>query len=77
MSSHPKKYKTTFLFVKPKLFIGIGSIFNIYGNYWMFNYSKSGGEADAKALENDWGVIGQDIKEAIKKAPKKALECAK
>jgi len=42
---------------------GFGSIFNISGSYFEFNYSNSGNESDKKAIENDWGVIGDDIRE--------------
>lgn len=57
--------------------VGFGSIFNISGNYFLFNYSKTDSQADAAAIENDWGVIGQDIKSAIKKYPKRELEYVK
>lgn len=59
-----KKYKTNILFNRPSLIDGIASIFNISGNYYEFNYSESGEEADRKAIESDWGVIGNDILEA-------------
>ena len=54
-----KKYKTNILFNRPSLIDGIASIFNISGNYYEFNYSESGKEADRKAIESDWGVIGK------------------
>ena len=56
-----KQYRSDYLFVTPSFLMGIGSIFNIGGNYFPFNYSESGREADLKAIESDWGVIGQDI----------------
>ena len=49
-----KKYKTGFLYPKNNGWVGAGSIFNIAGNYFDFNYSHTPEEADAKAIENDW-----------------------
>jgi hypothetical protein len=56
-----KKYRTNILFVMPSFVMGMGSVLNISGNYYSFNYSESGEQADAQALESDWGMIGQDI----------------
>ena len=42
--------------------MGMGSVFNVQGRYFTFNYSHSGAIADLKALESDWGVVGQDLK---------------
>lgn len=57
-----KRYKTNILFIKPSVLHGIGSLLNITGNYFEFNYSNSGEETDRKAIENDWGVVGDDIR---------------
>jgi hypothetical protein len=57
-----KHYKTNILYPRVSFVDGIGSVFNIAGNFYKFNYSKSNEEADRKALENDWGVIGNDLK---------------
>ena len=64
--SKTKKYKTGFLYGKRNAIIGAGSIFNIAGNYFEYNYSKNGREADNKAIESDWMIIGNDLKEAFK-----------
>jgi hypothetical protein len=58
------KYHSDFLFSTPTFINGIGSIINIAGNYYIFNYSETAEEADAKAIEADWGVIGQDLLKA-------------
>lgn len=60
-----KKYRTDYLFTTPSFLIGMGSVLNISGKYFMFNYSPSGQEADARAIESDWGVIGDDITSAL------------
>ncbi len=65
-----KKYKTNILFHRTSFIDGVASIFNISGNYFEFNYSESGEEADRKAIESDWGVIGNDIFEATEELRK-------
>lgn len=60
-----KKFKTTNLFPESSFITGMGSAFNLAGNFYDINYSKSGIEADCKAIENDWEMIGQDMMTAI------------
>lgn len=72
-----KTYRTSYLYSRPNYLIGCGSIFNISGKYFLFNYSKTDSQADSIAIENDWGVIGQDIKNVIKKKSTKQLESIK
>jgi hypothetical protein len=69
-----RRYKTNILFHRPSFIDGIGSIFNLAGNYFEFNYSKSGEEADRKAIESDWGMVGYDIRKVAKKPKKELLE---
>jgi hypothetical protein len=56
-----KKYRSDFLFPNSTFLIGMGSVFNIAGNYFEYNYSNSEEEADINALKSDWGIIGQDM----------------
>ncbi len=60
-----KKYRTDFLFPKSNFWIGMGSIMNVRGSYFEFNYFRTDEEADSKAIEADWGVIGQDLEFVI------------
>ena len=69
-----KKYATDFLFASSSLLVGMGSIFNVPGNYFEYNYSKSDDEADTKAIESDWGMIGQDIIESASSNSTKQLQ---
>lgn len=62
-----KKYKTTYLFPRTSVLIGAGSSISIWGNYFGFNFYKSEAEADARALENDWYVIGSDFKSVLER----------
>jgi hypothetical protein len=72
-----KKYRTDFLFPANGFLVGMGNTLNIAGNYYQFNYSDNDEEADSKAIESDWGVIGQDIENAILNHPFKSLTIAK
>jgi len=65
MSEH-KKFKTDFL-VANSFAIGLGSIFNLPGDYFLYNYSETEAEADSIAIANDWHMVGQDIENAILK----------
>lgn len=56
-----KKYCSDFLFPNTSFLTGFGSVFNVFGNYYTYNGSKSGLEADRKALMSDMGVVGRDI----------------
>ena len=62
-----KKNTTDFLFSTPSFFSGAGTVINLAGNFYEFNSSESGFEADEKAIENDFRMIGQDISDVIEK----------
>jgi len=66
-----KYYRTDFLFANVGLLIGIGSIFNVAGGYFEFNYSDS---PDEKAIESDWGVIGNDIEKTVEQNPQEKFK---
>jgi hypothetical protein len=45
---------------------GMGSVFNLLGSYYRRNVSKNDQVEDAKALRNDWYLIGPDINAVLK-----------
>lgn len=59
-----RKISTTILLPKKKFIVGLGSVFNIRGQYFDYNTSDSESEADSKALRSDWDMIGEDINDA-------------
>ena len=74
--SKKNKYKTSFLLPTNNFFVGLGSVLNLSGSYFIYNYSDSNEEADSKALFSDWNNIGNDFKIAeknFKKSNKKEL----
>lgn len=54
------KYCTSYLFSTSSFLTGAGSVINLAGNYFSFNYSTSGNEADRKAIDSDFFMVGQD-----------------
>ena len=50
---------------------GLGSVFNIYGSYYKFNYSRSSSKDDQHALKSDWDSTGEDIFDAMRKHSQK------
>lgn len=57
---------TEFLFSTPSFLSGLGTTFNVGGNYYYYNYSTSDLEADLRALKCDWEMVGKDMEVAIK-----------
>ena len=62
-----KRFTTGFLFSTPSFLSGAGTVMNLAGNFYDFNFSESGFEADKMAIENDFRMLGQDIFDAIEK----------
>lgn len=60
-------FTTDFLFSMPTFFSGAGTVMNLAGNYYEFNTSDTEFEADERAIENDFRMIGQDIAIVIDK----------
>lgn len=56
--------KTDYLFPKQSFFRGIASLGNLSGSL-LSNSSKSIVEADGTAINADWNMVGEDIREAI------------
>ena len=70
MKKKRAKYRTDYLLPKNNFFVGFGSVLNIAGNYFDYNYSKSEKEADYKAMSSDWNNIGEDFKKSKEKFEK-------
>jgi hypothetical protein len=44
---------------------GAARLFDWWGLYDTYNQSRTGQEADAKALFSDWRIVGQDLVDAM------------
>jgi len=64
-SKHKFLYSLS-LFPRPSFFRGVGSAFNVWGNYYSFRHLKFDEEGDKKAMESDWSAIGKDFYDAIR-----------
>jgi hypothetical protein len=58
-------FQSSRLYPKSRFITGMGSVFNVAGNYFDYNYSKSGIEADNKAIQKDWDVVGKSFRQTI------------
>ncbi len=65
--------QTQFLAATSTFMIGMGSVLNIAGNYFQYNFSSTPEEADRLALENDWAVVGQDIRAELERMKREKL----
>ena len=52
---------TDFLTSKSGFVDGLATITDLSGSFYEYNRSKTPTDADRKAIENDWRVIGQDM----------------
>jgi len=60
-----EKVKSDFLVAAPSFASGVGRLLDWYGLYDLYNVSRNGKEADAKAMYSDWRIVGQDINDAM------------
>jgi hypothetical protein len=60
-----RKYHTDFLFPDNSFVIGMASTFDVFGNFFVYNTSKTDNIADVKAIQCDWGIVGEDLLESI------------
>ncbi|MBW2149837.1 MAG: hypothetical protein JRG73_08950 [Deltaproteobacteria bacterium] len=58
-------YRSDFLFATPSFIGGMASVLDIGATLVMYNESRTPEEADYRAIESDWGVVGNDIRIAI------------
>ncbi len=60
-----EKIKSDFFVAAPSFASGAGRLLDWYGLYDIYNVSKNGQEADAKAMFSDWRIVGEDINDAM------------
>jgi len=56
---------TEFLFARPTFWSGAARVLDLGGTFDQYNSSRTGDEADARALSNDWIVVGETMRDAI------------
>ena len=70
MNKKKANYRTDVWLPKNNFLVGLGSVLNIAGAYFNYNYSKSEKDADYKAMYSDWKNVGEDFKVSKKKNKK-------
>lgn len=65
MKKRKRRFVTSFLFSSPSFLTGAGTVINLAGNYYQYNTSRSDLEADSLAIACDFGVVGEDIRQAM------------
>lgn len=56
---------TDYLFARPSILSGVGSLADIVGTPHAYNRWPTAAEADAWALFSDWVAVGNDLRAAI------------
>lgn len=60
--------RATFLFSMPSTLDGMAEIFNVPGNnHVQYSTSRSGAEADRRALTQDWAAYADEMRMAAKR----------
>lgn len=59
--------RTDFLFAQPSVLTGLARVLDFGGTLsrHSYNESRSPQEADALAIQNDWAVVGVDLRNAM------------
>lgn len=59
--------RSDFLFAEPSFLTGVARTLDLFGTLKDHSYNKSPtpGEADARAIANDWTVVGGDLRAAM------------
>jgi hypothetical protein len=60
------RFKTDFLSASSSFLSGFGSVVNLRGHLYDYNVSE---DPDEIAIAHDWNMVGQDIRDALEKAP--------
>jgi len=56
---------TDFLFSKPSFLTGMGTAINLWGNSFDYNYSRTDEDADDRAINCDWKMVGRDLRKVL------------
>jgi len=59
------RFYTDFLAPSGSYFLGAGDVFGIMGGYFSYNRSANEQAADARAIRQDFAMIGQDILDVV------------
>jgi hypothetical protein len=58
---------SSWLVARPRFLKGVGSVFGMFGYKQPYNYSSSNDRADSAALMRDGYVVGQEMRDALRR----------
>ena len=61
MSTDWDELQSDYLFARPSFIEGFGRIIDLSGSLNTYNVSRTGDEADARAIFEDWNAIGHYV----------------
>jgi hypothetical protein len=59
--------QSDFLFARPSLIEGVARMVDLSNSLNDYNYARTGAQADARAIFEDWKAIGHDVQVALEK----------
>lgn len=59
--------RTSTLYATPSFLRGAAALLDLGSTLTQYNYSESPEQADYNAIQNDWIVVGEDIRSAMHK----------
>ena len=65
--------ETTYLTSDMNFLTGMASTLCLGGNFYRFNFSSSERASDARAINNDWRMVGRDMARAMNAFKEKEL----
>lgn len=74
-----ERYYTDFLTSDGTFLLGAATVFSLAGNTFLYNRSASTALADARAIRQDFAMVGQDIRDVsanLEKQQEKQLPLA-
>lgn len=60
----PERYYTDFLTADCTFLLGAATVFSLSGTNFLYNRSGTEALADARAIRQDFALVGQDIRDA-------------
>jgi hypothetical protein len=57
--------RSDFLFARPSLIEGVARMVDLSNSLNDYNYARTGAQADAHAIYEDWKAIGHDVHVAL------------
>ncbi len=65
MGAITKRLRTYYLFARPSFSEGIARVLDLGGTLNVYNEHESQQQADARATNNDWLTVGDDMRVAL------------